>query len=886
MTRPTIDSYRRLAEIFHDVLAEEALDALLERVADALGDLIPYDTLTIYRADETKSVLVPEFARDRWAAEILDTTIPYGVGITGAAVERREPLFVRQVQLDPRSTPIPGTPTEAEALVSVPLIARGRLKGALNVYRLGEDASFSNDEVELVTRFGDAVALALDNAESRARLEHQARTDSLTGLYNHRQFHERLRAELARAVRASEPVAVLMIDVDDFKRINDVYGHGTGDQVLVQIAELLSATVRLSDIVCRVGGEEFGVILPRCDAACASSLAERIGSLLAMTSFDTIGRLSGCIGIAHAPEHAMNPRELAACAESAMMTAKAAGKDRIVVFGEDDVCRPDLGASGDERDARSIAHLKMLQSLVGRLNQLNDVVGIGETIISELRSLVDYHSGRVYLRDADELVPIAYRGEPGVDDEVTAELLVCQLGEGITGHVAETGRSMLVANALDCSYAVQIPGTPEIEESVVAVPLSFSGRVTGAIVISKLGVDQFDDADVRLLEVLAGHASVALENARLYEAARREATRARESAEIARSLLDLSRELAEAESIEDVLRRVASSSAAILACPCASVWLQKERGGPLELGAQAGYGEGRDLLLTLRRIDGRGARIVLDRDRPVVLDGPELAAVAPALHVPGARYALAPLRLDAGRIGIVAAGWLDPGEAEPSSRTLHLLAGIADQAMLALGSAANFESLEQTFLSTVEALANALETSEEYATSHARTLTDRALRVGEELGLDAARLKRLELGALFHDIGKIGIPSEVLGKAGPLTPLERAAVELHPTLGERILVPIERLGEIRPIVRHCHERFNGTGYPDGIAGDEIPLESRIIFVCDSYQAMTTDRPYRRRLTRDEAFRRLEEAAGTQFDPEVVATFVRIFAAERVELKAS
>jgi putative methionine-R-sulfoxide reductase with GAF domain len=111
MLRPSIDSYRRLAEIFHDVLAEEALDALLDRVADALSDLLPYDTLTIYRADEAKRLLVPVLTRDSWAQQVLSTTIPFGEGITGAAVDQGEPLLVQAVHLDPRAILIPGTPT-------------------------------------------------------------------------------------------------------------------------------------------------------------------------------------------------------------------------------------------------------------------------------------------------------------------------------------------------------------------------------------------------------------------------------------------------------------------------------------------------------------------------------------------------------------------------------------------------------------------------------------------------------------------------------------------------------------------------------------------------------------------------------------------------------
>jgi HD-GYP domain-containing protein (c-di-GMP phosphodiesterase class II) len=150
-----------------------------------------------------------------------------------------------------------------------------------------------------------------------------------------------------------------------------------------------------------------------------------------------------------------------------------------------------------------------------------------------------------------------------------------------------------------------------------------------------------------------------------------------------------------------------------------------------------------------------------------------------------------------------------------------------------------------------------------------------ALRLGEALGFESAELKRLELGALFHDIGKIGIPTSILQKPGPLSPDERKIIEMHPELGERILEPIGRLTEVRKVVRSCHERWDGGGYPDGKTADEIPFDARIILVCDAFHAMTTDRPYRKRLSVEEACRRLREGSGTQFDPAVVDVFLSL-----------
>ena len=713
---PTADSYRRLADVFHDLLSEQSLDSLLVRIADTLAEIVPYEALHIYEADEPKRELVPALVRSEYAQEIYDDTFPFGVGITGWAVEHREPVLSNQAHLDPRVAFVPGTPTEPEALIVVPLIARGVLKGTLNVYRIGDDASFSDAEFELAQRLGDAAALALDNAHIRARLEREAQTDSLTGLYNHRFFHERLRRELTWASAERESVAVLMVDIDDFKKVNDVFGHAVGDEVLEELAGHLRATVRSSDVVCRIGGEEFAVIVPRSARDRVLILANRLAQRLEQAELQLAGKIAVSIGIAQGPEHAANPRELVACAEAAMMTAKARGKNQVVFFDETATERPEARDASRE-DIRSIAHLKMLQSLGGKLNRSNDVREIGMAIANELRQLIDYHNCRVFVRDGDELAPIAFQGDLDGTDRTATEVFRTRVGEGLTGRVVETGDALLLDDAASCEFAVAVEGTAPIEESIIAVPLKYGARVTGAIVVSKLGLAQFDEDDLRLLEVLAGHAAVALENARLYEAARREA-------ETANALL---------------------------------------------------------------------------------------------------------------------------------------------------------EDLERTFLSTVEALANALEARDEYTSSHARWITDTSLRVGEELGLDAETLKRLELGALFHDIGKIGIPNSVLLKPGPLTDEERALIETHPELGAKIIAPIDQLQGVCDIVRACHERWDGGGYPDRKAGEEIPLEARIIFACDAFHAMTTDRPYRKALPAEEALRRLREAAGTQFDPQVVDVCLRVLA---------
>jgi diguanylate cyclase (GGDEF)-like protein len=861
-----VESYRRLADVFHEVLAEQSLDALLERIADTLADLVPHESMTIYEADESQGILNPVLARHDWAEQVMRKRVHFDEGVTGWAARRREPVLLNQAHLDPRVRTIPGTPLEPEALISIPLVARARIKGVFNLYRSGTDVEFSDDEFELAKRFADAAALALDNAQIRARLEHQAQTDSLTGLFNHRSFHERLLGALQDASRTHRPVAVLMLDIDDFKRVNDVHGHGVGDELLKLLADTVRGAVRPEDIVCRLGGEEFGVIMGACDGTDARHVASRIVARLSDLDPPAIGKVTVSVGLALGPVHAMNPRELAACAEAAMMTAKAQGKNRVVLYEEGGTERPD--APMVVRDVRSLAHMKMLQSLTGKLNRLTDVRKIGDEITSELRSLIDYHNCRVFVVDGDVLVPVAFRGALGADTgALPLELLRIRIGVGVTGQCAERGESLLIGDAANCEFGHRIEGTPVIEESLVAVPLRYGSRVAGVIVVSKLGLDQFDEDDVRLLEVLAGHAAVAVENARLYDSARREA-------ESATALLEFSRELASSSSLDHILQRVVELTCALLGSPRTSLWLEDEDGFVVP---RALFGHTREERENVSQRRYPASKTQVRGTEPFVMTASEIAGIVDDALDPAASYAIAPFDVE-GRAAFIVAAL--PDEGHYGARELRLFGGLADQAKLAIANASNYEGLERTFVTTVEALANALEANDEYTSTHARWISDLSLRVGRELGLGEVALKRLELGALLHDIGKIGVPGTILSKPGRLSSTERAVIQMHPVLGEKIIAPIDRLQEVRGIVRHCHERWDGRGYPDGLGGEDIPLEARIIFVCDAYHAMTTDRPYRRKLSHPEAVRRLREGAGSQFDPRVVEVCLGVLERER------
>jgi len=189
-----------------------------------------------------------------------------------------------------------------------------------------------------------------------------------------------------------------------------------------------------------------------------------------------------------------------------------------------------------------------------------------------------------------------------------------------------------------------------------------------------------------------------------------------------------------------------------------------------------------------------------------------------------------------------------------------------------------------TVENTITALATAIEAKDPYTQGHVERVADYALALGKEMGLTPLELQLLRNAAILHDVGKIGVRESVLLKPDPLSEEEFNHVKAHPVLGEKICRPLQQDGLILQVIRHHHERYDGNGYPDGLAGDDIPLAARIMAVVDAYDALTTDRPYRVRVSREEALQILKEEAGRQFDPKVAVGFASILETGRLGQK--
>jgi len=606
----------------------------------------------------------------------------------------------------------------------------------------------------------------------------------------------------------------------------------------------------------RIGAARLASILADCPDGCAGCRDGRYAVVVApiVAGESRLGTLIGCVRSAQEFGPAdLQSAELIAAGVSAQMATPAPPPP------------PRLNGAA----TRPLAHLEMLHSLSVRMARARSEREVGLAVVTELTNLIDHHACRFYMLSeaGDEVVPIAHDGTIAeYEDDRTADL-VCRVGEGVAGRAIVDGRARRIPDATVDDYAVDVPGSDEIDESMMVAPILSNGEPIGTIVLTKLGLDQFDDTDLHVLEVVAGKAAAACENVRLYASMR-------EAAEVSEALLDLGAALALQGSVEAVAEMLARAVDRLVESAAISVWLR--RGDEMSLAAHVGYMpiEVQHLTEAPLSASERPFADTLEARELTVCRREDAGALAQRLETvtAGTTFAVVPVgERAANRGAIIVQRGLRRGA--PDRRDERMLLGIADQALLAMVNRTLYAELEDSFLATVEALGNALGTKDEYTGDHAQALVGLATNVARRVGMSGADLRDIPVAAALHDVGKIGVPAAILAKPGPLTVDEWAVMRRHPELGAKIMEPVPALDGARRLVVACHEHWDGSGYPHGLRGPDIPLGARVILACDAFHAMTSDRVYRAAMPVAVAIAELRRCAGTHFDPDVTAALV-------------
>ena len=687
-----------------------------------------------------------------------------------------------------------------------------------------------------------APLVLIHRALSVPQLKAESRRDPKTGLYNARHLEAALSEELDRAARFSRPFSVILADLDLLREVNNRWGHLAGDAVLRGIAQIFGEQLRPYDIATRFGGEEFAVLLPETDLEQALAIAERIRAAVADRTFTVPGTSTAVhatvsLGVACYPADGESADTLLHAADVALYDAKATGRNRVAHAPTDPGVRyiPQEAASA---------------------RRVGEPPAGEQPPIGGRRPALDHW--RTEAPRADER-PAAPKPHPR--DRYVALLIAAVAMAALAillltlPDLVETLRTepfvlagfALLALTLELG-AVDLHGSGA--ESVSAVGLLAAAFVLGApdaMVIAILAASVqwvrrrglvhravFNAANFALAAgtaglvypLIGGHANLAAFGVLAATGA------ALAYKAVNTGLLCLAMSLAEASSFRTIWSerfrwaRFHYLSFGPLAFACA---LAYERMGFVGLAAFSLP----PALLTL------SIREYLDRTR---------ASVDEVRRV-NVQVEMANQRLEKANAGL-----------EAANREL----------------AESSERLRRTHLATIAALSRSIEVKDHYTGGHTERVSGIAVAVAKRLGYRGDELEAVEIGALLHDIGKIGVPESILTKPGPLTDDEWTVMRRHPIVSDYILAEVDLHPIVRQIARSSHERMDGAGYPDGLSGEEIPLPARIILVADALDAMTSHRAYRPACGLVEAMDELWANTGSQFCPRVLQALDAVY----------
>lgn len=344
------------------------------------------------------------------------------------------------------------------------------------------------------------------------------------------------------------------------------------------------------------------------------------------------------------------------------------------------------------------------------------------------------------------------------------------------------------------------------------------------------------------------------------------------------ALIDLTALINSSLQIEEIKKRAINSAVELTGSEAGSLLFVDNNTG--ELFFDVASGEKGEVVKTVRLAKGQGiAGWVAENHLPIIIENAQsdYRFFRTADEISGFKtmnMVCVPVETKDRLLGVLQV--INKRDGMFNSRDMMVMVAFSQQVAISVENAKLHEELKATFYDTIQAFAETIEMRDPYTGGHTRRVMEYSLGIGKRMGLPAGEIERLKLSAILHDIGKIGVPDDVLLKPGKLTDKELRSMMRHAEIGPEVLSRIRKLKEILPGIRHHHERYDGAGYPSGLKGDDIPIIARIIAVADSFDAMTSDRPYRKGLSVETAVEELRKNSGTQFDPSAVKSFLTVY----------
>ncbi len=524
-----------------------------------------------------------------------------------------------------------------------------------------------------------------------------------------------------------------------------------------------------------------------------------------------------------------------------------------------------------------IAEISTISNIGKAITSALDLEKLSQLIVNTTATMLEADTAVIYLLDEEknELVVEAVYNS----DYRHFEQNRMKVGVGIAGWVTKHKKPLFAYMGMD---KPQFEKYLQLEEIItcMCVPLKIRDMVIGVFMLQRRTGENFTQDDLRVLEGFANQATIAIKDAKLYKAMEQKIAQLS-------VLSDITQAVVSTLDINEVLKLIVEATAKTMHTRMCSLKLLDKQKRKLILSASIGLSNSY-LKKGEIKVNESIENDVIKNKKPI-----SVSKMKVDVRIKNSEYALkekiaaflsAPLIAKEKVLGVITIYSQKPYHYTEEEK--ELLVTLASQSAIAIENASLFQTVKEGILNATKSLSEAIDAKDAYTRGHCERVAQFAVETAREMGVPESRMENIYISSLLHDVGKIGVSESILHKPGGLTKEEFESIKTHPLLSVKILSPISFPWDILSAVRQHHERIDGAGYPDGLVGDEISLEARIIEVTDAYEAMISDRPYRKALSEEEAITELKRCTGRQFDPKIVNVFLKILAKEKERKKCN
>ncbi len=828
---------------------------LLEFLMDIAIEITGATCGALLLRKEGKNYLEVAVARGKYPQEVKKIRVPFGEGITGWVASNKEALNIPNVLLEPRYIE---TPETIYSEMAVPLLVGDNLIGVVAVDS-SELNAFSKDDVLSLNTLASMVTKVLENARllanSNQKLKELSRvfsiSESLSARTLDRAGYCTVLKEVCEALGCS--AASLMLYNSDKEELLMHAFSGLPeelDSLTIPNGKGYHGWVSTQKIPLLIQDIQRDNTIQKCNFLDHFARAALVVPLLASDN-----RFIGTLSIYHTDE--ADP-----ISDSDQDLLNTIGRIITSHFENERLFND---------SKRKLDYLSTLYKVGYSVSKTLNISKLFDTILQQVQEVMNVENCSLMAYDPmNEMLTLD--AAIGLPSDMVGQVQV-KVGEGIAGWVAQNRKPVLLKDvSKDIRFANHHGRLDYKTRSVLSVPIMHDHALLGVLnVNNKRSGEAFFEDDQNLLLGISGQISQAIANASLHE-----------KTDMQVAELSLIQELGKAVNssldLDSVLNYFIDMTTRITDSDRATLMLYDDANQELYVEVSRGFEDPEVLEVRLKLGEGVAGRAA-QLKRPIKIENTGKSADYKELPNLKRKTDLtlisAPLINKDNLVGVINCERVLSKKGPFTPENLDLLETLGSQASIAIENARLYHNLLNVYLETIRSLAAAIDAKDSYTHGHSRRVTDLSVGIALEMGLARSEVDTIRHASLLHDVGKIGISEQILLKPGRLTDDEFETIKSHPHIGAGILNSIEFLKNVCEIIKHHHERYDGKGYPNNLAGNDIPLGSRIICVADSFDAITSCRPYRKPLTFDEAAEEVQRCAGSQFDPIVVAAFVKL-----------